>query len=217
MIDARFVRAFEEACILAHGVTVLRPGSVVHQLAHALAPALLAAAAPVRLAAPVVAELAELAERVSVTLPTPHKPVIILSRAAVSDALVELCTLFHERQHVQQIQDVGGVQAGVDYLGSGELRAQREADADACARWARWACTGHVSRIEPLADLYHLRPEEQALAADVRASHAASMAAGRLPPLASLRAAATWMSTALETPDDVRRRVDAALAQGAGA
>ena len=53
--------------------------------------------------------------------------------------------LAHELTHVVQIEAAGRAQAVADYT-SGELRAQREADAAAAGRWMRYVLTGEIGR-----------------------------------------------------------------------
>jgi hypothetical protein len=171
---------------------VVRPGDPAHTIATGLYRAL-ASVLPGVTRAPLEA-LEERAERVSVTLALPALgPVIVLSPAAVSDPVAWTCTLAHELVHVDQIERAGIAQAAVDYLGSGELRAQREADAAAAGAWLRAVLTGAPVDVAPLADLYHLAPDDHALALDIQRSHAATVAAGLVPPLNACVEIADWL------------------------
>lgn len=165
---------------------VVRPGSVEHTIATNLyAPLVDALPSSIRgVISGALSSLTELSQRVTVTLATPSDPVIVLSPAAVADPITEACTLAHEWCHVGQIARVGRVQTVVDYLSSGELRAQREADACACGLWLRYVLTGDLPETAPtLSDLYHLDAGDAELARAIIASHLDSIRAGVLPPL----------------------------------
>ena len=191
--------------------TVLRPGDALHSVAvslyRALVEALPAALRPVT--GVVLGTLEDASQRVSVTLATPGDPVIVLSPAAVADEVSHACTLAHEWVHVGQIARVGRVQTAVDYLGSGELRAQREADAAAVGLWLRYVMTGELPAEAPtLGDLYHLSTDDAALARAVIASHLDTIRAGALPPLDVCVVLAQWLhATPREIPADVLARV----------
>lgn len=165
---------------------VLRPGDLGHTVALAFYSALVDALPSTlrSVASGALSSLETLSQRVSVTLATPESPVIVLSPAAVADDVSHAATLAHEWCHVGQIARVGRVQTVVDYLGSGELRAQREADAYACGLWLRYVLTGDLPSEAPtLSDLYHLDAGDADLARAVVQSHLDSIRAGALPPL----------------------------------
>lgn len=190
---------------------VVRPGSPEHTIATALYRALAdALPTPVRaVTAGVLSSLDDLSRRVSVTIATPLDPVVILSPAAVSDPVAEAATLAHEWCHVGQIAHAGRVQSAVDYLGSGELRAQREADAAACGLWMRYVLSGELPAEAPtLGDLYHLDAGDAALARSILASHLATIRAGVCPPLDVCVRLSQWLhATPLDVPAEVRARV----------
>lgn len=176
----------ESALYAWRSALVLRPGEPAHvaavSLFGALVDALPSSLQPV--ASVVLGPLEDLSARVSVTIATPASPVIVLSPAAVADDVSHAATLAHEWCHVGQIARAGRVQSAVDYLGSGELRAQREADAAACGLWMRYVLTGDLPETAPtLGDLYHLDAGDAALARGILASHLATIRAGVLPPL----------------------------------
>lgn len=202
--------ALAAALARAYPARVVVPGDVSHDLATGLY-RLLVGALPATwraVAAPVLDGLDSLAARVSVTIPTPDVPVIVLSHAAVADATTRACTMLHEWCHVRQIAHVGRWQTGVDYLGSGELRAQREADATAAALWLRYVIDGALPETAPaLADLYHLDAGDSHLVADILAAHLATIRAGCVPPIDVCVVAARWLLASPTVPDDVRARV----------
>lgn len=192
--------------------TVVRPGSVEHTIATALYRALVDALPPAVRAVTggVLSSLDDLSQRVSVTIATPLDPVIVLSASAVSDPVTEAATLAHEWCHVAQIAHAGRAQVVVDYLGSGELRAQREADACAAGLWLRYVLTGSLPDEAPtLGDLYHLDAGDVALARAVIASHLATIRAGACPPLDVCVRLSQWMDSmpASVVPAEVRARV----------
>ena len=138
--------AFEAAVVSPRVSLVVRPGDPAHAIvtgaAKALVGALPAVVRPITGAA--LDPLADVMARVSVTVPVPLlAPVIVLSSVAVADPVSEAATLLHELTHVVQIEAAGRAQAVADYT-SGELRAQREADAAArgggCATCSRASC-----------------------------------------------------------------------------
>ena len=187
---------------------VTRPGDTVHTVALGAYRALLGAlpASLRAVAAPVLDALDGLAGRVSVTLATPESPVVVLSPAAVIDHVTEAEVLCHEWVHVEQIAAAGRGQSLVDYLGSGELRAQREAAAHAAGLWMRYVITGDLPTVAPtLAGLYHLDAGDSALASGLISSHLATIRAGLVPPVGVCLAVARWLRTA-DVPDDVRAR-----------
>lgn len=190
---------------------VVRPGSVEHTIATTLYGALVGSLpAPVRaVTGGVLSSLDDLSQRVSVTIATPLDPVIVLSPAAVADPVTEAATLAHEWCHVAQIAHAGRAQSVVDYLGSDELRAQREADAAAAGLWMRYVLTGDLPADAPtLGDLYHLDAGDAAMARAIIASHLATIRAGVCPPLDVCVRLSQWIhATPLDVPDDVRARV----------
>ncbi len=190
---------------------VVRPGSVEHTIATTLYRALIGAlpAALRGVSSIVLGSLEERSATTTVTIATPLDPVIVLSPAAVADPVTEAATLAHEWCHVAQVAHAGRVQSVVDYLGSGELRAQRVADAAAAGVWMRYVLTGALPDDAPsLADLYRLDAGDAALARSIIASHLATIRAGVCPPLDVCVRLAQWLhATPLDVPDEVRARV----------
>lgn len=105
----------------------------------------------------------------SSTFPLPVGTVCLLSKKAVSEPLLETRTKVHEATHAYQIKEAGGIQAAVDYLGSGNLRALRESSACVAALWVDYLLTGNLpdatTATESLRrNLYHLDKGETELA-----------------------------------------------------
>jgi len=185
---------------------VLRPGDALYTVAAGLYSALAAAQpAPMRAVTSVVlSSLETLSQRVSVTIGS----VIVLSPAAVADDVTHAATIAHEMTHRAQVERAGIVQAAVDYLGSGELRAQREADASAASLWMRYILTGDLPAEAPtLADLYHLDAGDAAMARQIIAAHLATIRAGVVPNLDVCVVLAKWLRAQTDIPADVLARV----------
>jgi hypothetical protein len=203
--------AFEAAVIAPRVSVVVRPDDPVAALLRLGAGALAAALPSVArtIAAPVVGLVESRAANVSVTVPAflpGVLPVVVLSRVAVADPVSLSVTSLHEVTHAVQIGRAGNVQAVADYL-SGELRAQREADAAAAGRWLRCVLTGELLGVVPLSDLYCLDAGDAALAVALMRSHVETMRAGLVPPLESCVAAARWLRSHPDVPEDIASRV----------
>lgn len=163
--------------------------SLVRTLARLLAPPLVVA----------LDALESSTSGVSTTLPLPTGTLVILSPTAVVDPLTHFRTLAHEAVHACQIQALGPWQATVDYVGSGELRAVREAHACVAAAWAEHLVTGHlpaspdeiVRSLE--SHLYLLAPGEIALARGIAASGLAGILAGGCPPIQVCGELLAWL------------------------
>ena len=156
----------------------------------------------------VLGSLEERSASVSVTLATPLDPVVVLSPRAVSDPVTTCCVLAHEGCHVGVIARDGRAQVIVDYLGSGELRAQREADAAAAGLWMRYVLTGDLPDDAPtLGDLYHLDAGDSAMARQIIAAHLATIRAGVCPNLDVCVVLARWFHAQDDIPADVLARV----------
>ena len=152
--------------------------------------------------------LEERSATVSVTLATPLDPVVVLSPAAVADDVTHAATVAHEGCHVATIARDGRAQTVVDYLGSGELRAQREADASAAGLWMRYVLTGALPDDAPtLGDLYHLDAGDAAMARQIIAAHLATIRAGVVPNLDVCVVLAKWFHAQTDIPADVLARV----------
>lgn len=203
--------AFEAAVVSPRVSLVVRPGDPAHAIvtgaAKALVGALPAVVRPITGAA--LDPLADVMARVSVTVPVPLlAPVIVLSSVAVADPVSEAATLLHELTHVVQIEAAGRAQAVADYT-SGELRAQREADAAAAGRWMRYVLTGELPDAARLSDLYCLDAGDAALAVAIQRAHVATIAAGLVPNIRACVAAARWLHASPLVPDEIRARVPA--------
>lgn len=177
-----------------HDVTIVEPDSPGHAVAYAVLDAL---SGTVPLLAPLVVDLRGATERVSVTVPTPLGTLVILSKSALADPVTLLATGLHELVHATQIARVGKAQSVADYLGSGELRALREAEASGVGLWARYLVTGTLPPAEDAgvlrSDLYHLDGAEKAFAREVVVSVRTSAALGVVPPFRVAREAALWL------------------------
>ncbi len=155
-------------------------------------------AAMVKGAGPVVDLVLARGERTSVTLPTPLGTIVVLARAASASPVAYARTITHEAVHAGQVQRLGGLQATVDYLGSGEIRAVREADAYAAGLWTEFLLTGELpspdpARVSIAGGLYHLDAEEVALARAVVVSHLTTIRAGLCPPMAVAQSTLRWL------------------------
>ena len=170
--------------------TVVDPSHLAAVVARGLLRAL---AAGVPAAGTVVDALLARADRVSVTIPWPGGSLIVLSPAAVADALHRCETVCHEMQHARVIHVDDDARVIVDYLGSGELRGLREAEAYAVGMWTRYLLTGEAPDLaRELAalgsDTYHLDAGDLATARATLESHVESIRAGGTPPLEVCRA-----------------------------
>lgn len=194
-----------------HLCDVIRPGDRLHDAVTAarrgLSELLPATVRPVVESA--LGEIDRAAETVSVTLALPaRRPLVVLSPAAVADAVSEACTTLHELVHVDQIHRAGVGQTVADYVASTELRAQREADGAGAGRWMRYVLTGELPPDPaPLDDLYRLDADGQAVAIDVLRSHYATIRAGGVPPLVVCVDAARWLRGRSELPAEIVARI----------
>ena len=194
-----------------HLCDVTRPGDRLHDAVTAarrgLSDLLPATVRPV--VESVLGGLDKAAETVSVTLVMPgRRPLVVLSPAAVADAVSEACTTLHEMVHVDQIHRTGPEQTVADYVASTELRAQREADGAGAGRWMRYVLTGELPPDPaPLDDLYRLDADGQAVAIGVLRSHYATIRAGGVPPLVVCVDAARWLCGRSELPAEIVARI----------
>ena len=170
--------------------TVVGPDHVGAVVARGLLRAL---SAGIPAAAPVVDALLARADRVSVTIPLlAGGCLVVLSPAATADALTHCEVTAHEHQHAAYIDAEPDAAVIVDYLGSGELRAVREAEAYAVGMWTRYLLTGVVPDLaRELAalgsDTYHLDAGDLATARATLESHVDTIRAGCVPPLRMCR------------------------------
>ena len=207
MIDPRRIEA---ALTAWRPFTVIRPGDPAHVAIVGLYRALVGVlpAALRGVTSIILGGLEERSATVSVTLATPLDPVVVLSPAAVADDVTHAATLAHEGCHVATIARDGRAQTVVDYLGSGELRAQREADASAAGLWMRYVLTGDLPADAPtLGDLYHLDAGDAAMARQIIAAHLATIRAGVVPNLDVCVVLARWFHAQTDIPADVLARV----------
>lgn len=163
--------------------------SLVRTLARLLAPPLVVA----------LDALESSTSGVSTTLPLPTGTLVILSPEATADALTHFRTLAHEAVHACQIQALGRWQATVDYVGSGELRAVREAHACVAAAFAEYLVTGHLPTTAAVivasleSHLYLLSLDERELARGIAASGLAGILAGGCPPIQVCGELLAWL------------------------
>jgi hypothetical protein len=142
----------------------------------------------------------------SSTLPLPFGTVCLLSKGAVADPLVEATTKCHEATHAFQIQMAGKVQSTVDYLGSGHMRASREAKACVGALWVKYLLTGEIPDAEHAIgslkrDLYHLSGAELALAEGEARYALSTIRSNNVPPYAVVMETLLWMRA--NAPDKI--------------
>lgn len=199
-MDLTTARACVRALAEGQGVRVIEPGDPRVALGVAIARGL---ASLVPGGGDVLGGFQKLVEQatenVSVTLPAPGGTLIILSKSAVTDGRRYFNTGMHELVHVRQIAQVGGVQAAVDYLGSGELRAKREAEASAVGLWADFVTTGKRPSPEDASvlrsSLYHLDPPDKEFARAVVESVLGVIDGGGVPPFSMAQAMLLWLRT----------------------
>jgi len=178
-----------------HRTTIVEPDDAPARVARAILSAL---GHGVPALASLVADLEVRASRVSVTLPTPGGSLVILSPAAVADALRYAVTVAHELVHAEQRDAAGAVQVAADYLASPELRARAEADAYAVGLWVAYLLTGVLPSTDDAvrslsSDTYHLAPDEVELGRGVLQSHVETIAQGLAPPLRVAVEALAWL------------------------
>lgn len=203
-------RSIEAALQAWRPFVVIRPGDPAHAVVVGVYRALVGVLPEALrgVAGIVLGSLEERSASVSVTLATPLDPVVVLSPAAMADDVTTASVLCHEACHVGQVAHAGRAQVIVDYLGSGELRAQREADAAAAGLWMRYVLTGALPDEAPtLSDLYHLDAGDAAMARQIIASHLATIRAGVCPPLDVCIALSQWFHAQADVPADVLARV----------
>lgn len=203
-------RRIEAALTAWRPFTVIRPGDPAHVAVVGVYRALVGVLPDALrgVAGIVLGSLEERSASVSVTLATPLDPVVVLSPRAVADDVTHVSTLVHEATHVAVIARDGRAQVVVDYLGSGELRAQREADACAAGLWVRYVLTGDLPVDAPtLSDVYHLDAGDAAMARAIIAAHLATIHAGVVPNLDVCVVLAKWFHAQSDIPADVIARV----------
>lgn len=195
MLTPAIVSALSDHLAALHGAHVITPDEAPAVAARALLAAL---ARAVPALSDLVAQLELRADHVSVTVPGPTGPVIILSPSAVADPVRHAATVAHEMQHAVQLAAGGSVRTSIDYVASPELRARAEADAYAVGLWVTYLLTGILPSADMAiaslsGDTYHLAADEVSLGAGVLASHVATMGAGLAPPLTVAVEVLAWL------------------------
>lgn len=196
MIDIDTARACLAALASARGVSVVEPDEAAGYLdGAATLLSLIPGAGPI--VAQLRAPLDDAQERVSVTAPLPWGTTILLSRSAVADGASYFATGLHELVHVRQFETVGALQSAADYLGSGELRAMREAEASGIGLWGRYVVTGELPAVDDASilrsSLYHLDAPDHAFARAVVEGLVSSASVGARPPHSVARDALAWL------------------------
>lgn len=188
-------RACLESLASDHGATVIFPDGPGHALARALLDGFTRLVPGLR---EVGEALSGAVAQVPITTPTPFgTTLVVLAPSAMVDGATLLEAGAHELVHVTQVAEVGGLQSMVDYLGSGELRALREASACAVGSFARYLVTGEDARGDHpdavASSLYHLAPADHDFARAVARGVTRSFVAGALPPFRVALDLATWL------------------------
>lgn len=196
MIDLDTARACIAALASARSVSVVEPDEAACDLdGAAMLLSLIPGAGPI--IAQIRAHLVDAQQRVSVTAPLPWGTKILLSRSAVVDGPSYLSTGLHELVHARQIETVGKLQSAADYLGSGELRAMREAEASGIGLWGRYVVTGELPAVDDASilrsSLYHLSNADHDFARAVVEGLVASASVGARPPHSVARDALAWL------------------------
>jgi hypothetical protein len=174
-----------------YGATVLAPSDTVPRIVRALLSAL---STGLPGAGPVVDALLARADHTSVTIPLlAGGCLIVLAPQHVADPLTRCEVVCHEMQHAAVIARDADLDVIVDYLGSGELRGLREAEAYAVGLWTRYLLTGEAPTLDGVraslaSDAYHLDAGDQATALSTMESHLDTIRAGAVPPLSVCRA-----------------------------
>lgn len=174
-----------------YGATVLAPSDTVPRIVQALLSAL---STGLPGAGPVVDALLARADHTSVTIPLlAGGCLIVLAPQHVADPLTRCEVVCHEMQHAAVIARDADLDVIVDYLGSGELRGLREAEAYAVGLWTRYLLTGEAPTLDGVraslaSDAYHLDAGDQATALSTMESHLDTIRAGAVPPLGVCRA-----------------------------
>jgi len=171
--------------------TIVGPDHVAAVVARGLLRALSAAIPGASL---IVDAIIARADHTSVTIPLlAGGCLVVLAPQHAADALTRCEVVAHEHQHAAHIDAEPDAAVIVDYLGSGELRGLREAEAYAVGMWTRYLLTGDVPdlarELESLSsDTYHLGAGDIATARATLESHVDTIRAGCVPPLRVCRA-----------------------------
>lgn len=198
MIDVATARACITALATEHGTHLIEPGDSRIELTTAIMEGVVKL---VPGGEPLLRQLQELLqsanETVSVTVPSPLGTLIIFSKAAVQTGPDFTGTGMHELVHDGQISKVGPLQAGIDYLGSGELKALREAEGSGVGLWAKAVVTGVLPDPEDASvlrsSIYHLDPPDKQFARAVVESVLGAVRTGATPPFSVARRMLKWL------------------------
>lgn len=151
-------------------------------------------------------------DTISVCLPlgAGGRSLVLLSRAAMTDAVRACETLGHEAHHDRQSDDGGHARHAWDYALSSELRARYEADAYAVGLWVRYLLTGeppelHGALVALGGPTYHLSAGDRSLAEGVLTSHVDAIRAGQCPPITTAAEILEWFRT--QAPEVIKGRV----------
>jgi len=171
--------------------TVVGPDHLAVQIARGLLAALSAAVPGAR---SIVEAIEARAAHTSVTVPLlAGGCLIVLAPQHTADPLTRCEVVAHEHQHAAYIEAEPDGAVIVDYLGSGELRGLREAEAYCVGLWTRYLLTGETPSLAGASaslasDTYHLDDGDQATARSTLESHLDTILAGAVPPLRVCRA-----------------------------
>lgn len=174
-----------------YGATVLAPSDTVPRIVRALLSAL---STGLPGAGVVVDALLARADHTSVTIPLlAGGCLVVLAPQHTADPLTRCEVVCHEMQHAAYIEAEPDASVIVDYLGSGELRGLREAEAYCVGLWTRYLLTGETPTLAGAfnslsSDAYHLDDGDQATARSTLESHLDTILAGAVPPLRVCRA-----------------------------
>lgn len=168
------------------GVVVVTPDSPIRTTVLAVAAAVLTQAGVL---GRFLVEQLERLDTLSMCLPVPGLGhLVLMSQAAMRDAVSGVSTLAHEVCHRDQGEREGVARNALDYVLSPELRAAREAEAYVVGLWTRYLLTGEMPEPQGVlasisGDTYHLAAADVDLARGIIASHLATIRGGVCPPI----------------------------------
>lgn len=160
-----------------------------------------------------IAELEKLEgkfEHTTVTLPLPWGgSLVVLSKHAKDTAEGFATVIAHEAEHARQIKELGNWRTIVDYLGSTELRAAREASAYSVGMWLEYLLLGRVP-VVPVQSIssstYHLPIEDVELAVNLMKSNLETITHATCPPLSVAQKSYLWLKA--QAPKSIRAYVE---------
>lgn len=168
------------------GVVVVTPDSPLRTTVLAVAAAVLTQAGVL---GRFLVEQLERLDTLSMCLPVPGLGhLVLMSQAAMRDAVSGVSTLAHDVCHRDQGEREGVARNALDYVLSPELRAAREAEAYVVGLWTRYLLTGEMPEPQGVlasisGDTYHLAAADIDLARGIIASHLATIRGGVCPPI----------------------------------